>query len=145
MAFVGVPPFSHLRCACVCEQGAEILPSLVNLLFRLFLGREKDPSVLAQLWTGASLLPFCALSLHSLLHSPSPDHTAPGEKKESFRALHNGFPIVVRRRRRPRRVTMVKSCGDLCRPKRMGDGEKKEREGERMGRFSKVESFKTGR
>ena len=94
MAFVGVPPFSHLRCACVCEQGAEILPSLVNLLFRLFLGREKDPTVLAQLWTGASLLPFCALSLHSLLHSPSPDHTAPGEKKESFRALHNGFPIV---------------------------------------------------
>ncbi len=143
MAFVGGPPFSHLR----CEQGAEILPSLVNLLFRLFLGREKDPTVLAQLWTGASLPPFCALSLHSLLHSPSlsPDHTASGEEKESFRALHNGFPIVVRRRRRPRRVTMVKSCGDLCRPKRMGDGEKKEREGERMGRFSKVESFKTGR
>ena len=78
----------------VCEQGAEILPSLVNLLFRLFLGREKDPTVLAQLWTGASLPPFCALSLHSLLHSPSPDHTASGEEKESFRALHNGFPIV---------------------------------------------------
>ncbi len=136
MAFVGGPPFSHLR----CEQGAEILPSLVNLLFRLFLGREKDPTVLAQLWTGASLPPFCALSLHSLLHSLSLSRShSPRGKERKLSRPPQWFSNCGRRRRRPWRVTMVKSCGDLCRPKRMG--EKKEREGERMGRFSKVESF----
>ena len=76
----------------VCEQGAEILLSLVNLLFRLFLGREKDPTSTAV--DKEPPFPPFVLFLSILFCTLSPDHTAPGEKKESFRALHNGFPIV---------------------------------------------------